>query len=167
MERSVTIRVFFSFDYTEDLWRASVVRNRWIDDPSLASGGFWDAGFDSSLPSGEDLERFVDAQIRMSDVTAVLIGARTANCAHVQYAIQRSAELGRGLVGIYVDQCKNRYGMHCARGANPFDRITATGVMGDESFEAGVPVYDWVADDGFAHLPEWIGEALERSPARG
>src|SRR4051794_14591262 len=99
MERTVPIRVFFSFDFVEDLWRASVVRNRWISDPSLAGGGFWHPRFSQpDPPAGVELDRFVDEEIDRSDVTVVLIGRRTSKCPHVLHAIQRSAELGHGLL---------------------------------------------------------------------
>src|SRR6266576_2374280 len=118
-ERMVPIRVFFSFDYSEDLWRASVVRNRWIDDPSLAAGGFWDSRFVDGQPAESGaIDRFVDEQVDEADVTVVLIGAHTASCEHVLHAIRRSAELGRGMLGIYVDQCRNRYGSTGTRGRN-------------------------------------------------
>ena len=158
--------MFFSFDYSDDLWRASVVRNRWIADPSQASGGFWDPAFEDAPPSRDDLERFVEEQIQASDVTAVLIGARTASCEHVLYAIRRSAELGHGLVGIYIDQCRNRYGSTGFRGPNPFDRVTVSRGGQDEPLSAILVVRDWVRDDGFGHLPQWIEDAVAR-PATG
>ena len=163
----MTIRVFLSFDYSEDLWRASVVRNRWIADPARATGGFWDPSFQDTPRNRADLERFVDEQIDATDVTAVLIGARTATCPHVLYAIRRSAELGRGLVGIYIDQCKNRYGSAAIRGPNPFDRVMIERAGRAEPLSDSVPTYDWVVDNGFANLPDWIDDARERSPTGG
>src|SRR5205809_658952 len=83
---------------------------------------FWSPQFSvGPVPNREAMERFVNEQIDACDVTAVLIGARTASCEHVLYAIRRSAELGRGLLGIHVDQCRNRYGSTTNRGRNPFD----------------------------------------------
>ena len=57
-------RVFFSFDFSEDLWRASVVRNRWISDPSMAEGGLWSPEFtEGPPPHRARLEQFVDQQV--------------------------------------------------------------------------------------------------------
>ena len=160
-------RVFFSFDFSEDLWRASVVRNRWVADPALAAGGLWSPQFTAgSPPDRAALERFVDEQVEAADVTAVLIGARTAGCEHVLHAIRRSAELGRGLLGIHVDQCRNRYGSMGTRGRNPFDRVTFYRDGREESMADSVPIYDWVSDDGYRNLPEWIDEAATRSATR-
>jgi hypothetical protein len=162
----VSIPIFFLFDFAEDLWRASVVRNRWVPDPSLAGGGFWDGRFFTDpAPTNEELQRFVDQQIERAQLTVVLIGTRTAECPHVQYAIRRSVELGRGLLGIYVDQCRNRYGRTGARGRNPFDEVIVVRDGREESLAESVPVYDWVDDDGFANLPDWIDQAKERVTA--
>ncbi len=160
-------RVFFSFDFSEDLWRASVVRNRWIADPSLAAGGLWGPEFTAGPPPDrEAIERFTDEQVESAEVTAVLIGARTASCEHVLHAIRRSAELGRGVLGIYVDQCKNRYGSTSARGRNPFDRVVVYREGREESMADSVPTYDWIADDGYRNLPDWIDAAMARSADR-
>jgi hypothetical protein len=162
----VPIRLFFSFDFTEDLWRASVVRNRWIADPSLAEGGFWEARFsEGNSPTGVELERFVDEQVEASDVTVVLIGTRTSDCSHVMHAIRRSVELGRGLLGIYVDQCRNRYGSLGLRGRNPFEDVVVVRDGREEPLAESVPIHDWVDDDGFSNLALWIDDAMERIAA--
>jgi antiphage defense system Thoeris ThsB-like protein len=160
-------RVFFSFDFVDDLWRASVVRNRWVMDPALAAGGFWSTEFTSGQPPAHEvLTAFIDEQIEQAEVTAVLIGMNTARCEHVGYAIRRSAELGRGLLGIYVDKCKDRYGRASSRGPNPFEliRIDRDGEL--VPLSDVVMTYDWVTDDGFHHLRAWISEAMARAAAR-
>jgi hypothetical protein len=156
-------RVFFSFDFIDDLWRASVVRNRWVMDPTTSGPGFWAAEFTTGNPTPAALEAFVDEQVAAAQVTAVLIGARTASCAHVSHAIRRSAELGRGLVGIYVDQCKDRFGSTSSRGPNPFDLVTVDRDGTLVSLSELVPTYDWVNDDGFHNLATWIADGMARA----
>lgn len=159
-------RVFFSFDFSEDLWRASVVRNRWISDPSMAEGGLWSPEFiEGQPPHRARLEQFVDQQVEAADVTAVLIGARTASCEHVLHAIRRSSELGRGMIGVYIDQCRNRYGSTSERGRNPFDRVVVFRDGREDSLADSVPTYGWLADDGYENLQYWIAEAMTRSTA--
>jgi hypothetical protein len=36
-------RVFFSFHYERDIWRASQIRNSWVTKPDREYAGFWDA----------------------------------------------------------------------------------------------------------------------------
>lgn len=36
-------RVFFSFHYERDAWRAAQVRNSWVTQPDREAAGFWDA----------------------------------------------------------------------------------------------------------------------------
>lgn len=36
-------RVFFSFHYERDAWRAAQVRNSWVTKPDREAAGFWDA----------------------------------------------------------------------------------------------------------------------------
>ena len=160
------MRVFFSFDYSEDRWRASVVRNSWITDPAMANGAFWEPEFSGPRPpTGSALTRIVEQEVRGAEVVAVLIGERTARCEHVQYAIRRGAELGRGLLGIYIDQIPDRYGSPGRRGLNPFERMSLLDGEG-EALSNYVKTYDWVADDGFDNLAAWIEDAARSRPPR-
>jgi hypothetical protein len=160
-------RVFFSFDFTDDLWRASVVRNRWIMEPAPASG-FWGIEFTvGAPPRKEALEAFIDAEVEAAEVTVVLIGARTSRCEHVEYAIRRSTELGKGLLGIYIDQCKNRYGSTTFRGQNPFELVLVDRDGMTPSLADLVPTYDWIEDDGARNLPAWIAEAARTGAGLG
>jgi hypothetical protein len=153
------VQVFFSFDFAEDLWRASIVRNRWITDPSAAGGAFWRREFlAGDPPSPSAVLELVEQEVRAADVVVVLIGERTAECGHVRSAIRRAAELGRVLFGIYIDRVTDRYGFPGRRGPNPFDSVPVPG-GGDEPLSARVRTYDWFADDGVEHLTAWIDEA--------
>ena len=51
-------RVFFSFHYERDIWRANQVRNSWVTQPDRESAGF----FDASL--WEEAKRKGDAAIK-------------------------------------------------------------------------------------------------------
>lgn len=160
-------RVFFSFDFPCDLWRASVVRNRWVMNPGLVASGFWGKEFtEEPQPGRGELEAFVDEQLQGTDVTAVLIGPQTAHCAHVTYAIRRSVDLGRGLVGIYIDKCKDRFGVTSRRGSNPFDPIVVDVEGRLVQLAELVPMHDWVDDNGFNNLRDWVSDAMARAVVR-
>lgn len=159
-------RVFFSFDFPDDLWRASVVRNRWVMDPGLHAWGFWGKEFTDTPLSPAALEAFVDERVSGAHVTAVLIGTRTAYCEHVAYAIRRSVDLGRGLLAIHIDKCKDRFGTTSARGPSPFDPIVIDREGELLQLASIVPTYDWIDDDGFTHLHRWVEEAMARPVVR-
>jgi len=36
----------------------------------------------------------------------------------------------------------------------------------EESMADAIPTYDWIADDGYRDLPEWVEEAAARSAMR-
>lgn len=36
-------KVFFSFHYERDVWRAAQVRNSWVTKPDRETAGFWDS----------------------------------------------------------------------------------------------------------------------------
>ncbi|MGH7856257.1 MAG: TIR domain-containing protein [Candidatus Binatia bacterium] len=73
-------RVFFSFHYERDNWRAGQVRNSWVTKPDRESAGFWDAAaWEEVKKRGDDaIKRWIRDQMAGSSVTAVLIGRDTS-----------------------------------------------------------------------------------------
>jgi len=67
-------RVFFSFHYEKDVWRANVVRNSWVSKPDRESAGFIDAAdFEKLKKQGEEaIKRWINGQLEGTSVTAVL-----------------------------------------------------------------------------------------------
>ena len=78
-------RVFFSFHYDRDIWRANVVRNsRAIAEAIEAvprAGTFFDASlWEEVKRRGDDaIRRAIDEGLEGTTVTAVLIGRETAS----------------------------------------------------------------------------------------
>ncbi|QDE84706.1 TIR domain-containing protein [Myxococcus xanthus] len=126
-------RVFFSFHYQNDVWRASIVRNSHIVE-GTAAAGFQDASlWEEAKKKGDTaIQRMIDAALMNTTVTAVLIGAETAYREWVDYEIKKSIERGNGLLGIYIDQIKDRHGMVSLRGPVPTPLV-----------HARAPVYVW------------------------
>lgn len=91
-------RVFFSFDYDRDVWRASQVRNSGMTSDSR---GFIDAADWESIEREGDsaIKRWINEQLDGTTVTAVLIGAETDKSEWVRYEIERSWEIGNGILG--------------------------------------------------------------------
>lgn len=74
-------RVFFSFHYERDIWRAGVVRNSWRTKPDREAAGFFDASiWEEAKKKGDAaIRRMIDDALKNTSVTAVLIGNQTAN----------------------------------------------------------------------------------------
>ena len=151
-------RVFFSFHYEADAWRAGQIRNSWITKPDRESAGFWDAAaWEEVNRKGKDaIKKWIDQQLDGTSVTIVLIGANTAHRPYVKYEIARSHFRGNGILGLYVDRCKDREGSCCPRGENPFAKLYLQNGSGKRYLDALYPTYDWVGQQGYSNMPSWI-----------
>jgi hypothetical protein len=124
-------RTFFSFHYEQDIWRATNVRNAEKVDATAAAG--WDDAslWEEAKRKGKtDIERLIDAGLKGSSVTAVLIGADTASRPWVLYEIEKSIERGNGLLGVRIHGIKDQDGKRSHRGSVP-------------KALSGYPIYDW------------------------
>ena len=154
-------RVFFSFHYERDVWRAGQVRNSWVTQ-ERQSAGFWDAAsWEEVKKKGKDaIERWIDRQLEGTSVTVVLIGAETSTRPYVRYEITESLNKGNGLLGIYIHNMKDRAGNRDTKGTNPFDNWTFSDPQGRV---VTFPTYDWVRDDGYSKMGDWIETAAKRA----
>ena len=142
-------RVFFSFHYENDVWRASIVRNSHVVE-GTAAAGFQDASLweEAKKKGDEALKRLIKAGLESTTVTAVLIGAETASRKWVDYEIQQSIERGNGMLGVYIDEIKGKDGKTSARGTVP-RRLN----------DIGAPVYVWDRDKFGA----WVESAAKKA----
>ena len=118
-------RVFFSFHYERDVWRANVVRNSWVTKPDREDAGFIDAAEFEKIQRQGDLavKRWINNQLKGTSVTAVLIGAETYKRRWVRYEIIKSFDKGNGLLGIYIHKIKDKDRNTDSKGENPFEYI--------------------------------------------
>ena len=121
----MTRRVFFSFHYENDVWRANQVRNSWVTKPDAEAAGFVDSAAFEEVKKGGDaaIKKWIDKQLEGTSVTVVLIGTDTSNRDYIKYELEQSWKKGNGILGIYIDQCKDANGNTCARGGNSFGDI--------------------------------------------
>jgi len=156
-------RTFFSFHYERDIWRASRVRNSWITKPNREDAGFWDAAsWETVRKKGDEaVRKWIDKQLVGTSVTVVLIGAETNSREYVDYEIQQSRKIGNGLLGIHIHDMKDQQSSTDTKGANPFDYWQATIDGKKVYFNQLYKTYDWVSDDGYNNLGDWIEEAAK------
>lgn len=147
---------FFSFRYKKDNWRAGIVRNSWLTQDRKASGFFDTADWEEVKKKNDSaIEEWIDGQLKGTSVTVVLIGTDTSGKKWINYEITSSHKKGNGIIGIYVHNIKDSSGSTSTKGKNPFDQWTFK--KQDEVIT--YPVYDWVTDDGYKNMGDWIEKA--------
>lgn len=117
----VVRRVFFSFHYQRDVWRAQQVRNHWVTKERTAAG-FFDGSLEEKAKKEGNavVKRLINRGLKGQSVTCVLIGTETYTRRWVGYEIFKSIEEGMGVFGVRIHGLKNRDGERDKQGPNPF-----------------------------------------------
>lgn len=156
-------RVFFSFHYERDIWQASQIRNSWVTKPDRESAGFWDsASWEEVKKKGDDaIKRWINNQLDGTSVTVVLIGAETSSRDYVRYELEQSHKRGNGMLGIYIHKMKDKDGNSDRQGNNQFGDIFTDASGNKKYFWQLYPTYDWVDDNGYKNLGDWVEKAAK------
>ena len=170
--------VFFSFHYERDVTRAWQVRNSWVTQSGEAEA-FDDRGLREAVKRNDEraIRDAINRGIRETSVTAVLIGAETAQRPWVLYEIARTLERGNALLGIYIHNIKcMQTRKNDKKGANPFRfvdvEVDEGGIFTErwvtkslwEVYGESIPMFDWVNDEGYENLTDWIDQAVSNCP---
>lgn len=151
-------RVFFSFHFERDAWRASQIRNSNVTKDDNA--GYLDAAsWEEVKKKGEDaIHKWIDTQLDGTSVTVVLIGAETNTRPYVKYELEQSWKKGNGILGIHIHQLKNQGGYTDTQGKINF------GIdFGGKWFADRFKIYDWVNDHGYDNFGKWIEDAAKQA----
>lgn len=141
-------RVLFSFEYG-DVSRAMVVRNSWVTQGKEAAGFIDAAEFEKIKRQGDEaVKRWIDSQLKGTSVTVVLVGENTCSSKWVKYEIEKSKEIGNGLLGIDISKIKNLQG-------NTTDRCG--------EIPKGYTFYLWFKEDGYKNMGDWIEKAAKEA----
>ncbi len=140
-------RVFFSFKYKDDVSRAMVVRNSWITQGKEAAGFIDAANFEALKRQGYNaIKNWIDKQLDGTSVTVVLVGEKTCSSRWVKYEIDKSKEIGNGLLGIDISKIRDLQG-------NTSERC---GMI-----PKGYSFYFWNKNDGYNNMGDWIEKAAK------
>lgn len=160
----MTRRVFYSFHYIPDNWRASQVRNIGaVDGNQAATDNDWE-----TVKRGGDaaIERWIDGQMSGRTCTVVLIGSETAKRKWIDYEIHKSWNSKKGVVGIHIHNLKDATQSQSRKGSNPFGHIRMQ--RGDASLSSIVKTYDPPYSDSklaYDHIKQnlsaWIEETVQ------
>ena len=153
-------RVFYSFHYKPDHWRAAQVRNIGsIVGNQPASDNDWE-----TVKKGGDgeIKNWIARQMRFRTCTTVLVGTNTADRKWINYEIAQSWNDGMGVVGIHIHGLKDENGRTSPKGGNPFDSIQFNGgklssivKCYDPAGRTSKEKYDWIST--------YLGNAVEEA----
>jgi hypothetical protein len=154
-------KVFFSFHYERELWRANYVRNSWERKPDKVAAGFFDSvTYEKMKIRGDSaIKDWIDAQLQETTVTVVLIGSEAFNRPYCKYAIEKSYERGNGMFGIFIHKLNNNIGNISPKGSNNFGEIGRDKNNNSVFFSINYPTYEWVDDNGCYKLKDWVDKA--------
>lgn len=155
-------RVFYSFYYKEDNWRASQVRNMGVlEGNKPVSDNDWEQ---ITRGGDEAIKRWINDQLNGTSCTIVLIGQNTAGRKWINYEIEKSWNDRKGLLGIYIHNLKDKDGNQSIKGTNPFDTFYLNGKPLSQIVKAYDPpytdsqmVYDYIKKN----LAYWVEEAIK------
>jgi hypothetical protein len=99
------------------------------------------------------IQDWIDRQMKGTSVAVVLIGQETSGREWVQYEIKRGYEDGKGLLGIYIHNLKDRSGKTDIKGANPFSALYVEQNGVRTYLSSLYKTYDWVNDGGITTCP--------------
>ncbi len=157
-------KVFYSFHYKPDNWRASQVRQMGvIEGDAPVSDNDWE-----KVTKGGDaaIEKWIDGQMSGKSCAVVLIGAETAGRKWIEQEICKAWNDKKGVLGIYVHKLRNSDQKQSAKGANPFDPISfgankaklSTVVKAyDPPSSDSTEVYAYIKE----HLSDWVEVAIK------
>lgn len=163
-ELTMARKIFSSFHYEADNWRASTVRNIGsIEGNKLASDNDWEA-----VTKGGDaaIKRWIAEQMKGKSCVIVLIGSNTAGRKWINYEIEKGWNDGKGVLGIYIHNLKDIDGNKSSKGRNPFGGFTVgpeekklSTIVKDYNppYTDSKSVYNYIKEN----IVDWIEEAIE------
>lgn len=153
-------KAFYSFHYKPDNWRVSQVRNMGlIEGNQTVSDNDWE----TITKGGEKaIQDWIDSQLKGKSVLIVLIGEKTTGRKWIKYEIKKAWQDGKGVMGIYIHNLKDKDGNQSSKGSNPFDAYK----IGDKSMSDIVKTYDppySTSTHVYNHIKENIATWIEKS----
>ncbi len=155
-------RVFYSFHYERDNWRAAQVRNiRTMEGNQPARDNDWETVTRGGTAA---IKRWIARQMKGRSCTVVLVGTDTAERPWIEHEIIKSWNDRMGVVGIHIHGLLNRHGQFPYKGRNPFNSLK----LGESRLSSIVKCYDpagansrekyaWIA----RHLANAVEEAIQ------
>ncbi len=144
-------RVFFSFHFDHDVWRANQVRNSNVVLGADVAGFFDHSEYAEAKRYGQEgIATMILRHLDRTTVTVVLIGTHTASRPWVKFEIDESVRRNNGFLGIYIHHLEDQNKLSSAPGPKP-----------DVPRGVDFPCYRW--DGDASRFRREIEEAGQRS----
>ncbi|MDR2919671.1 MAG: TIR domain-containing protein [Tannerella sp.] len=155
-------KVFTSFHYVPDNWRASQIRNMGkIEGNTVCSTNQWE---EVTKGGTKAIEKWIDDNMYGKSCAIIFVGENTAGRKWIKREIKKAWEENRGLFGIYIHNLKDSSGNQANKGRNPFEDFTIDGKSlssivkcYNPPYSTSTNVYDYIK----THLEDWIEDAIE------
>lgn len=153
----MTRKVFYSFDFDRDNWRAGQIRNIGsVEGDKPVNGNRWE---EVKEKSDYVIEKWIDDNLKDKSCLVVLIGERTSERRWVRYEINRTQELGKAICGIYIHKLSDRFGEQSSRGRNP---LPSYAPVFDSIYSSSSYVYNDIKEN----LIWLVEEAIRKNQCR-
>lgn len=153
-------KVFFSFHYELDSWRAGQVRNMGkLNGNAPVADNDWE---DIKGQEYEAIKKWIDDQINGTSCAIVLIGSRTAGRKWVEYEIKEAWDRKKGVLGIYIHNLENQFGKQTTKGENPFIKFNVK----DTNLASIVKTYeppDLLSKNVYCFIKDNIADWVEKA----
>ncbi|MFG1711023.1 TIR domain-containing protein [Nonomuraea sp. M3C6] len=154
-------KVFYSFHYVPDNWRAAQIRQAGVlEGNQPISDNDWEEVTDGGDAA---IQKWIDNQFFGKSCAVVLIGAKTAGRKWINYEIRKAWEDRKGLVGVHIHNLLDRNSHQSYKGHNPFDDFNVDGVKlssivkaYDPPFTTSTYVYGHIT----SNIAAWVEEAI-------
>lgn len=156
-------RVFYSFHYKPDNWRASQVRNMGVIEGNRPCS---DNDWESITQGGDEkIKKWIAEQLDGKSCAVVLIGANTAGRKWINHEIVKAWNEKKGVVGVYVHNLQDSDTKQSTKGSNPFASIkygdsgkmlSVIAKAYDPPYTTSTSVYNHIKEN----LETWVEEAI-------
>jgi hypothetical protein len=155
-------KVFTSFHYIPDNWRASQIRSMGkIEGNGIVTSNKWE---EVTKGGNAAIQEWIDDNMKGKSCVIVFVGENTAGRKWINYEIKKAWDDGRGLFGIYIHNLKDSNENQSDKGNNPFENFT----VGEKKLSSIVKCYNPpystsknVYDNIKENIEDWIETAIE------
>lgn len=148
----MTRKVFYSFHFDNDNWRAGQVRNIGaVEGDKPVNGNKWE---DVKSKNDSVIETWIDDNLKDKSCLVVLIGEKTSERKWVLYEIERAWKLGKAVCGVYIHKLEDSNGDQSSKGVNPLSNFIPV-------FESSYSSSKYVYDDIKNNIADLVEKAIK------